>query len=293
MKKIKKTGLSIAEVLIALVIIGVVSAMGVTIADKGMERAYNMAFYTGYDGLYKALAESSKNGGNIVNRTQMQDPEGNNSTVIRLNETFSGNFADALNIPNDDVTVNQGNMNQYATFRAPNNIEYTIIVHDGNDLNYTDANGQSYAYYQVEMRVPTLRDRNNLPTTTNFVYIPDFQGGLLIPIQGNGYILNDPAGGGGNIPHNYVDLTTRQDLLPFYIDNGTDGKVRIGVDINGNPVNAPQQFNPRNFMSAQGAFCQLYGPLTLSANTGFGCGGVNNVGQSRGLLRYENPKKAF
>ncbi len=52
MRKIHKPAFSLAELLIAMGIIAVVATMGVSISKKGVERAYNQYFYTGYNGLY-------------------------------------------------------------------------------------------------------------------------------------------------------------------------------------------------------------------------------------------------
>ena len=61
MKKVKK-GFTLAEVLLCIAIIGVVSAMGITIGKHGMDRAYNLYYYTGYSTLYNALADAKAQG---------------------------------------------------------------------------------------------------------------------------------------------------------------------------------------------------------------------------------------
>ena len=63
MKKMK-SGFTLAEILLCVGIIGVVSAMGLIVSKYTTERAYNMYYYTGYMNLYNALleAESQKEG---------------------------------------------------------------------------------------------------------------------------------------------------------------------------------------------------------------------------------------
>ena len=63
MKKVK-SGFTLAEILLCVGIIGVVSAMGLIVSKYTSERAYNMYYYTGYMNLYNALleAESQKEG---------------------------------------------------------------------------------------------------------------------------------------------------------------------------------------------------------------------------------------
>ena len=56
MKKLTQKGFSLAEILIALAIISVISTLGFSIAKKGIEDAYQGYFYTGYNGLYTALS---------------------------------------------------------------------------------------------------------------------------------------------------------------------------------------------------------------------------------------------
>ena len=56
MKKIK-SGFTLSELLLCVGIIAIVSAMGMTIAKQGTEKAYKLYFSTGYMNLYDALAE--------------------------------------------------------------------------------------------------------------------------------------------------------------------------------------------------------------------------------------------
>lgn len=57
MIKIKK-GFSLAELLIALAIIAIISFMGISISKKGVEKAYNYYYYKAYSSLSLAIADA-------------------------------------------------------------------------------------------------------------------------------------------------------------------------------------------------------------------------------------------
>lgn len=62
MNKRFQFGFSLAEILIALGIISIVATMGFSISKKGLERAYNQYFHTGYTGIQAALADAHFSG---------------------------------------------------------------------------------------------------------------------------------------------------------------------------------------------------------------------------------------
>ena len=66
-----KPAFTLAELLLCIGIIGVVSAMGMTIAKHGTDRAYNLFYYNGYINLYNAIADAK-----AVN------PEANNVEIM-------------------------------------------------------------------------------------------------------------------------------------------------------------------------------------------------------------------
>ena len=55
-------GFTLSELLLCIGIIGVVSAMGMTITKISTDRAYNLYYYTGYTNLYNAIADAKANG---------------------------------------------------------------------------------------------------------------------------------------------------------------------------------------------------------------------------------------
>ncbi|MBQ7126551.1 prepilin-type N-terminal cleavage/methylation domain-containing protein, partial [bacterium] len=54
----KKFGFSLMELLLVMAIIAVILSIAFSVTKKGIENAYNRYFYTGYVGLYEALAET-------------------------------------------------------------------------------------------------------------------------------------------------------------------------------------------------------------------------------------------
>ena len=69
MKKIK-TGFSLAELLIGLVIAAIIATMGMSIAKKGIENSYDAYIYTGYKGITDAITEANANGNTLYNTKQ-------------------------------------------------------------------------------------------------------------------------------------------------------------------------------------------------------------------------------
>lgn len=59
----KKLGFTMVELLLCIAIIGVVSAMGMTITKKSTDRAYDLYFYNGYINLYNSIADIIAEGG--------------------------------------------------------------------------------------------------------------------------------------------------------------------------------------------------------------------------------------
>ena len=305
--KNSKHGLTLAEVLISLAIMAVVAAMGITIANKGIERAYNLYFYTGYDGLYKALEDTAR-----LNLKLCDGPFNSandaNTVETSINAAAINHIADVLNIPNDAqhrINNNPANGVQLVKLIAPNNIEFSILhgIHANDHLLYENTDGKLYRYYVITMKVPSRKVRQNgadIPTTTAFGYFPDISGGILFPISNNIYFEPQPGLNNNITPnHTFVDLSTRPDLLPFYVNNGVNGRIRFSINADGSRNNQPLNYVPRTFMSSHDALCRIYGPFNVNTNTTFsnatiGTGECNAAaGVVNGVLAYENPKKAY
>ena len=65
MKKLKRA-FTLAELLLCIGIIGIVSAMGMVITKHSTDKAYQLYYYTGYINLYNAIADAKANGKETV-----------------------------------------------------------------------------------------------------------------------------------------------------------------------------------------------------------------------------------
>lgn len=79
----KKSGFSLMEVLMVMGIIGVVTAMGLSISQKGLERAYRYYWYTGY----KALADATFDAGQKDKLSNFSDYNIHVRTLLKLDNS--------------------------------------------------------------------------------------------------------------------------------------------------------------------------------------------------------------
>ena len=117
MKKFFKKGFSLAEILIALGIISIISTMGITIARKGIDRAYNLYVYSSYKGIQEAI--------NIANAEANDSDGGLITGKGRLGTTeepciFISSLLQTLRVTN--FTVQE----DWAQFETPNRVTYEI-----------------------------------------------------------------------------------------------------------------------------------------------------------------------
>lgn len=224
MKKMNK-GFSLAEILIALGIISVIATMGFSIAKKGIDRAYDYYFYTGYQGLLSATVAANADGVKFG-----KNEVGNQSDI---NMSFIHYITDVLNCKHPEEYL-EGN-NKYI-LEHPNGIKYTFEQH-GNRLS-----GNNYRY-NITMQVPCRKQKKNDNTFNNIkvklAYISNAFDGTIIPISPSALEIQSGE---------YIDLLDRIDLLAFYIDDGSVGR----FDIEGNYVK-------RRFGNANQAICHRYG----------------------------------
>ena len=93
MKNFKKA-FTLAELLLCLGIIGVISAMGLVIAKHGTDKAYNLFYYNGYINLYNAIADARSSSDNIDELTNTQIMQHvaavfSNNAAMLDNKTFT------------------------------------------------------------------------------------------------------------------------------------------------------------------------------------------------------------
>ena len=220
MKKFFK-GFTLAELLLCLGIIGIVTALGMTVANKSTERAYNMYWKVGYENLYNTLAEMQNKESGLFNKSNNE----RNQIAKFLNNIFN----------DKDEIPNQGEADE-GVVKTKNGIKYEIP--DGG----VDGSGS----FIVKMTVPQPKTRKN-PEGEASTY-------FLATNQGNGYLIPlnpEDLGVSG------VNLQERVDLLPFYVDDGTVGRV---MNNDGNR----RKYTPVTKQSFQNAACNAYGSIAIN-----------------------------
>ena len=90
MKKIKK-GFSLAEILIAVGIISVIATIGFSITTKGIDKAYDLYIYNGYNSLTNAI--NDVNARELILDTSSVDTP----FFVHLTDLFDGNSIDSGN----------------------------------------------------------------------------------------------------------------------------------------------------------------------------------------------------
>lgn len=159
--KLSKLGFTMAELLLCIAIIGIVSAMGMTITKKGTEKAYNLYYYTGYVNMYNAIADAVATG---------ED----NYVLGAGTPALVKHVAKSFDIEEDEIVAN-GNG---GTLNLPNGIRYFFT-------NYEDN------YVRIIMQVPTLKtgQNNGISAPVELYYIRDIQ--QLVPSFQMGIPIQD------------------------------------------------------------------------------------------------------
>lgn len=114
-----KKGFSLAEILIALAIVAIIAIFGFKIAERGLERAYDMFYFTGYDGLTKTMFQIYNRSSDILDETG--NDLGNSEFLAQVQEFLDG----AKNTEESQVN-DQAPFGRY-TFTTPNKITYRFV----------------------------------------------------------------------------------------------------------------------------------------------------------------------
>ena len=228
---------TLAEVILVLAIVGIISVMGITTMNMQTERAYNIYYRTGYIALYDAFSDAVANEyfscDEIVNHAEFLFAEQN-----AINEPEPANLV-IDDIPEDIPAV--ANIPPNRTIEAKNNISYSFGY-----------NNEPYCQYiNVTMSVPAKKTRANRDgrAEVNMTYYPHTLGGLLVPDMGS--------------------KLNRREVLPCYIDDGIVGRVYIN---NGAKTRYTQE--DIVYSSYQDAFCSgsLYRNSNIIPCAGAGAG---------------------
>lgn len=325
MKKLFR-GFTLAELLLCIGVIGIVSAMGMTVAKIGTDRAYNLYYYGAYENLYNAIADAKAK--NIEDNLAIMNHVNNvlsKSNLVANNSNFTYIALKAYAIPTNpcppgydyvhgvcvklekelpDMNLMQPSNNDFYTDDFTQQKDFKETNQGSGDGTYpnpgdddvtqiTTSNGVNY-YYKSTLS----NDLNGFDELTANGITKAIPITMTIPqrvTRTNGGIavvrfLYVNLGDGYLIPvtdNGSVDLQNRQDLLPAYIDDGIVGRT-------GN-VNAENwDYKRPVYGSYKDAFCSQpnYAAKILSGvincSTGF-----NNISSERsGVLKVADPRKA-
>ena len=258
-------GFTLAELLLCVGIIGIVSAMGMTVAKKSTEKAYNLYFYTGYVNLYNAIADAVESGEDAYPSGLCTGSSSSTGmpTNTPTNETpLVRHIAKVLGVDEGELKRNDGS----GSFTTKNGIEYVF-------LNQATCPGANAA--RIYMRVPAAKTRNNNngQIGTELFYMSDIQ--QLVPTR----YTNQ------NINRKYISLQERRDLLPAYIDDG-----RVGRNNTLNRAN--WEYERPIYGSYKDVFCSIYG-TSKKIDGAIDCAGVTSIAAGRtGVLKVVDPRKA-
>ena len=213
MKKFKRA-FTLAELLLCIGIIGIVSAMGMVITKHTTDKAYQLYYYTGYINLYNAIAEAKLQGATNATDTMSKamdflkvdnttSGEGVITTECANGITYSYNIP--LNVENSS-TENTMYKNVFITMRVPaaktrsNNGFQEVRLYYSYDSNTLIplAPEEASAAPDLQTRrdlLPAYIDdgkvgRNNVVDRTNFTYEKPIYGSFkdaFCSLKGTGY----------------------------------------------------------------------------------------------------------
>lgn len=237
---IKKCAFTLAEVLLTLGIIAIVTTMGMTISKKGAEQAYNNYYFTGYINLYNAIADLIEYGNDWYDTNGKITVNGADITVPSAIKSIN----DTLGTENSFATETSSVGDKWYIITAANGITYSI--------NTTDK-------IRFIMSVPAIKKRSTGDSINVAMIYQEcdraFCGepqDLLIPVEPNAahlqnYWRNYSAG-------QFVNMADRIDLLAAFIDDGLVGRAIKEIEHNGESTN----FEPIKYMTYHQAVCAMY-----------------------------------
>ena len=253
MKKFK-IGFSLAEILVCVAIIAVVATLGFSITKQSVARSYDLYIYNGYVSILNAFNELL-----IQN-----DYNGENKDINPLTEgpNSEGGY-DASDFSKEIIDLFRGDIKNKSdgsvTFSTPNGIKYTLKNEDD--------------HYNITIEVPSQKyydETTDMVKTTKsyeFAYKPS-EYTFLIPTDGN----------------DTNSILYRKDLLPAYIDDGSQGR----KDSNGNIARY-------QYYTLKGAICRRYGSNDqfIKNLTTYACNTDEDKEHPYGVIKIANPRKVF
>lgn len=261
MKKIIKSGFSLAELLVSLAIISVIAIMGTNIAKRGIDNAANMYFYNAFSALDAAVNDAWSADIKLDGSNNLQSDE---------NSAFFNRIANTLDIEEANRVFDNGRL----TLTARNNVSFRFSA----GSQYQDNNGNDFRVYDITITIPR---KSNNQARCRLLADSDHQVHLF-PTE---VTAADIAGG-------VVDMLGRIDLLPTAVSDGVRGKIRYNVDTQ---TTAP--FQPLVYTNYRDAYCQIYPSVAINGLNYINCNNMNNRARAQtepnSTLVIGNPRKVL
>ena len=265
MKKNIKKGFTLAELLISIAIISIISTMGIVISKKGMDKAYDYYVYNSYKSISSAIGDAISNNCNFSN-CDYKDKEYVYDDWVSfmwyIQDLFGNNMLQS--VPESE----------YLSLYLKNGIVYIF-----------NENKKGH----IRILIPSANSKGRI---LDFYLDPEHYEYGLIPASNEAY-------------NNSLSVLNRIDLLPFTIDDGETGKIASHFNTYTSNFDAPAYLDPYHKAierySYKDAFCKLqaggYGNKTITDWNGgeieFEITCPPGVTQNKGVLRLLNPKKVF
>lgn len=305
--KNNKLGFTLAEMLIVFGIIAIILTLGITISKKGVDKAYNLYIYTAYDSIQDAISEA-----NFNSQTAYTVPEKFMLSIVSLlkSQTETATINSFIpSVPSSDTIITpetmenpsditeklleahnrqQGNIPTFGTeFLTSNGSTVAIGIKQTTILTHgSSTTTQNYDVFYFKLKVPAkkTKENNTGKKLICLAYEPKNEMNVLIPSNTACKSVND-----GEIE--YTDVLDRTDLLPFYIDNGINGRVMQYKTNSGNV-----KFSTKGgikYMSLRDAICTVYGIGTYAGETISSCNSSISQKSEKGIIKVKNPRKVF
>ena len=97
MKKNIKKGFTLAELLISIAIISIISTMGIVISKKGMDKAYDYYVYNSYKSISSAIGDA------ISNNYKIDDDDKWDEFLVHIASLFGKSLYDYIKIHRDNL----------------------------------------------------------------------------------------------------------------------------------------------------------------------------------------------
>lgn len=257
-----KKGFSLAEILIALGIISIIATMGISIANRGVERAYDIYYYSAYNAISSAFDSAEIEGVVLAY-----------DDTLLSSQPFINSVLQSLSAKN----INGSNTNT-VTFDTPSGISYSIsrfYLDEEDDVKKHDSTDiKHHGEYLISANVPRKKTKNITTNRLCFIYKVNSEHGFIVPVDAIEGSVSCTA---------TKAFANRTDLLPFYVDDGKVGR-RTPAE------NGTTEYKKRIYGSLRDTYCKVHGSLTISGGTKtiIDCSG--KTPSQTGSIMYANPR---